>query len=98
MDITYGDIVNRIALTTGIKKKEIDKVLRGNSEAINYFLSSGQSIKVLKDFKLQPIYRKERKRVYDGIHKRYYDSPAHYTLAITPLSNIKNAIELLNEN
>jgi len=98
MDISHRDIVNRIASTTGIKKKDIDKVLRGNSEAISYFLSSGNSIKILKDFKLQPIYRKERKRVYDGIHKRYYDSPAHYTLAITPLSNIKNAIERLNEN
>ena len=98
MDITHRDIVNRIALTTGIKKKDIDKVLRGNSEAINYFLSSGQSIKVLKDFKFQPIYRREHKKVYDGIHKKYYDSPAHYTLSITPLSNIKNAIERLNEN
>lgn len=98
MDITYRDIVNRIASTTGIKKKDIDKVLRGNSEAINYFLRSGYSIKLLKDFKLQPIYRKERKRVYDGIHQKYYDSPAHYTLAITPLSNIKNAIERLNGN
>ena len=97
MDITHRDIVNRIALTTGIKKKDIDKVLRGNSEAINYFLSSGHSIKVLKDFKLQPIYRREHKKVYDGIHKKYYDSPAHYTLSILPLSNVKNAINSLND-
>lgn len=98
MDITYRDIINRIAKTTGFKKKNIDIVLRGNSEAINYFLRSGYSIKLLKDFKLQPIYRREHKKVYDGIHKKYYDSPAHYTLVVTPLSNIKNAIERLNEN
>lgn len=96
MEINQREIARRISKETGFSITDIEKVFNLQSAIFADELAKGNSIKMLKAYRLKPSLHKGSSKVYDGIHKRYYTLDAHYKLKFVPLSQLKKAQDRLN--
>lgn len=103
MKKNYNDKVNAlervqyIHRVTGIKNATIREVLKANYLLDMNAIASGRTIHIGRYYTIYPDYRPAY-RVYNPVHGKKEEVPAHYKLKIQPLLKMKEALEILTDN